>query len=187
MIKLILIFVYIGTFTIGGGASGIALIQQVLFENGIVNELGLNLNQNDFFAIIAISESTSGPIGINMASFIGFFKSGLIGAFIISSFYALPSFLILSLGYNFIKRNLNKNYMKNILKYVKISIVGIIYSVIIKIAFSEIIMNLNEIKNIILNTSIFLGMYILYRKYQNPLLLILIAVLAGSIYNVIII
>ena len=77
--------------------------------------------------------------------------------------------------------------MKNILKYVKISIVGIIYSVVIKIAFSEIIMNSNELENIILNTSIFLGMYILYRKYQNPLLLILIAVLAGSIYNVIII
>ena len=74
-----------------------------------------------------------------------------------------------------------------LLKYVKISIVGIIYSVVIKIAFSEIIMNSNELENIILNTSIFLGMYILYRKYQNPLLLILIAVLAGSIYNVIII
>lgn len=62
MIEVIFIFFYIGLFTIGGGMVAIPLIQQQVVERGLITE-------EFFHVIIAIAESTPGPIGINVATY----------------------------------------------------------------------------------------------------------------------
>ena len=65
LLQLALTFFSIGLFTIGGGQVAITLMQQSLVSTGIIS-------QAQFYNMVAISESTPGPIGINMATYIGY-------------------------------------------------------------------------------------------------------------------
>ena len=59
------VFFYIGLFTIGGGLVAISLMQQTIVERGLIST-------EQFYNMIAISESTPGPVGVNMATFLGY-------------------------------------------------------------------------------------------------------------------
>ena len=84
-------FLRIGAFTFGGGYAMIPLIQTEVVEkkNWITDK--------DILDIIAISESTPGPISINAATFIGYKICGFWGAFFSTFGLVLPSVVIISL------------------------------------------------------------------------------------------
>ncbi len=82
-------FFKIGLFTFGGGYAMIPLIQRE-----IVEKYGW-ITDEDILEIIAIAESTPGPIAINMATFIGHKRSGFWGSFCATLGVVLPSFLII--------------------------------------------------------------------------------------------
>ncbi len=87
-------FFKIGAFTFGGGYAMIPLIEKEVAENKkwVTNE--------DVLDIVAIAESTPGPISINAATFIGWKLSGRVGAFFATLGVVLPSFLcILAISY----------------------------------------------------------------------------------------
>ena len=90
-IELFLTFVKIGAFTFGGGYAMIPLIQKEVCENKKW------LSEKDISDIVAISESTPGPIAINSATFVGSRRAGFRGAFMATLGVVLPSFLIISL------------------------------------------------------------------------------------------
>ena len=90
-IELFLTFVKIGAFTFGGGYAMIPLIQKEVCENKKW------LSEKDISDIVAISESTPGPIAINAATFVGWRRAGFRGAFMATLGVVLPSFLIISL------------------------------------------------------------------------------------------
>ena len=74
-IDLFITMLKIGLFTFGGGYAMISLIrEQVLSHNW--------LSESDFLNMVAVSESTPGPIAVNMATFIGASQGGLLGSFI---------------------------------------------------------------------------------------------------------
>jgi chromate transporter len=86
---LFLTFAKIGAFTFGGGYAMIPLIQREVVDkkNWISNE--------DILDVIAIAESTPGPIAINSATFIGKKVAGIKGAVAATAGVVLPSFLII--------------------------------------------------------------------------------------------
>ena len=90
-IELFLTFMKIGAFTFGGGYAMIPLIQKEVCENKKW------LSEKDISDIVAISESTPGPIAINAATFIGYRRAGFFGACMATLGVVLPSFLIISL------------------------------------------------------------------------------------------
>lgn len=90
-IELFLTFMKIGAFTFGGGYAMIPLIQKEVCENKKW------LNEKDISDIVAISESTPGPIAINAATFVGYKTAGFFGACMATLGVVLPSFLIISL------------------------------------------------------------------------------------------
>ncbi|SFD11768.1 chromate transporter [Ruminococcus albus] len=90
-LDLFLTFMKIGAFTFGGGYAMIPLIQKEVCENKKW------LNEKDITDIVAISESTPGPIAINAATFVGYKTSGFLGACLATLGVVLPSFLIISL------------------------------------------------------------------------------------------
>ncbi|MBO4865572.1 MAG: chromate transporter [Ruminococcus sp.] len=90
-LDLFLTFMKIGAFTFGGGYAMIPLIQKEVCENKKW------LNEKDITDIVAISESTPGPIAINAATFVGYKTSGFVGACLATLGVVLPSFLIISL------------------------------------------------------------------------------------------
>ena len=81
----------IGAFTFGGGYAMIPLIQKEVCENKKW------LSEKDISDIVAISESTPGPIAINAATFVGYKTSGFLGACMATLGVVLPSFLIISI------------------------------------------------------------------------------------------
>ncbi len=88
---LVAVFFYIGLITIGGGQVGITIIQQIVVEN-----LHL-LSLDKFYNMVAISESTPGPIGINLATYVGTELYGVFGGFITTIGQVLPSLITIIL------------------------------------------------------------------------------------------
>ncbi len=89
VLLLLLTFLKIGAFTFGGGYAMIPLIQKEVVDKRkwISNE--------DILDIIAIAESTPGPIAINSATFVGYKTAGFWGSFCSTLGVVLPSFLII--------------------------------------------------------------------------------------------
>ena len=82
-------FFKIGAFTFGGGYAMIPLIQKETVEkNGWVTD-------DDILEIIAIAESTPGPIAVNSATFVGYRTCGVLGAACATFGVVLPSFVII--------------------------------------------------------------------------------------------
>ncbi len=82
-------FFKIGLFTFGGGYAMIAGVRENVVENKKW------LTEEEFFEIIAISESTPGPIAINMATFVGYRKKGILGSVLATLGVVLPSLVII--------------------------------------------------------------------------------------------
>lgn len=88
---LFLTFLKIGAFTFGGGYAMIPLIERELCEKKKW------LEKKDILEIIAIAESTPGPIAVNAATFVGYRTAGFLGAFLSTFGVVLPSFVIITL------------------------------------------------------------------------------------------
>ena len=90
LFELFWIFVYVGAFTIGGGLVAITLMQQELIGRGLITP-------ERFYNMVAISESTPGPIGINMATYLGYEFYGVWGGIITTVGTVLPSLIVILL------------------------------------------------------------------------------------------
>ncbi len=88
--ELFITFFKIGGFTFGGGYAMIPLIQKEVVDNKHW------VSDEDILDIVAIAESTPGPIAINSATFIGYKTAGVPGAFFATLGVVLPSFVIIS-------------------------------------------------------------------------------------------
>ncbi len=87
-------FFKIGAFTFGGGYAMVPLIQKEAVENHKW------ITDDDILEIIAIAESTPGPIAINSATFVGYRTCGVLGAMCATLGVVLPSFgVILAISY----------------------------------------------------------------------------------------
>lgn len=89
-LKLFLTFLEIGAVSFGGGYGMISLIREKVLLNGWLSEA-------EFLSFIAVSESTPGPLAVNMATFIGASQSGVLGALCATLGVVLPSFFIILL------------------------------------------------------------------------------------------
>lgn len=88
-LMLFLTFFKIGLFTFGGGYAMIAVIQREIVERKKW------IGQEDFLDIIAIAESTPGPLAINSATYVGYKTCGVLGSIFATLGVVLPSFIII--------------------------------------------------------------------------------------------
>lgn len=89
LLMLYLTFFKIGLFTFGGGFSMIGLMQDILVDKKKW------ISSEDMLDIVAIAESTPGPIAINTATFIGFKKQNILGAILATLGVITPSIIII--------------------------------------------------------------------------------------------
>ena len=85
-IDLLIGFLKVGLFSFGGGYVSIALIREIVLSYGWLDDEMLSY-------MIAVSESTPGPIMVNLATYIGSTKGGILGAFIATTAVVIPAFL----------------------------------------------------------------------------------------------
>lgn len=136
LFDLFITFFKIGLFTFGGGYAMIPLIkEQVVDKKKWISE-------DELLEIIAIAESTPGPIAINMATYIGFKQKKILGSILTTSGVVLPSIIIIvALSYIY------EAFMSNM--YVKYAFVGIKCAVSILIIKAGINMIKKMKKNVI--------------------------------------
>lgn len=105
LLQLMLTFFYVGIFTIGGGLVAITLMYGPIVEGGLISS-------EQFYNMVAISESTPGPIGINMATYIGYQLYGVAGGIATTAATVLPSLLIIMIIARFFNRFQEKPLVK---------------------------------------------------------------------------
>lgn len=128
-IKLLAAFLKIGLFSFGGAYGAIPLIRDVVLENQW-------MDAEMFSNLVALSESTPGPIMVNMATYVGSKQGGFLGALAATTGVVLPSFLILLavtiLFHNFLKFK----KVQAVLKGIKPCLMGVILATGIYMAVS---------------------------------------------------
>ena len=125
-------FFYIGLFTVGGGLVAITLMQQTIVEKGLISV-------DQFYNMIAISESTPGPVGINMATYLGYEFYGIPGAIITSIGEVLPSIItILIIARIIIKFRENK-CVQNIFSYLRPAGSGMVLVICVQMLMNVLI------------------------------------------------
>lgn len=112
-------FLKVGCFAFGGAYGAIPIIRDVVLSYGWLNDETLTY-------MIAVSESTPGPIMVNLATYIGSSQGGLLGALVATLAVILPAFFIILFLTALLKNALQNKYVQAILKGVKPCIIGII-------------------------------------------------------------
>ena len=127
ILVLFLSFFKIGAFTFGGGYAMLSLL-----ENEFVSKRGW-LTKDEFLDMLAIAESTPGPIAINSATFIGYKTAGVIGSAFATLGVVLPSFIIIYIISLFLDKFLALTIVANAFKGIQACVVYLIGSVGIKL------------------------------------------------------
>lgn len=130
-LKLIWSYLKIGMFGFGGGYAMLALIEREIVGPGWITE-------QMFTDIVAISQMTPGPIGINSATYIGYVAPGIagytgiiwgiLGSLICTLVIVLPSFLLVSYTSHFITRHKESAFVKGVFSGLRPVVVGLIAS-----------------------------------------------------------
>ncbi|MDD7413906.1 MAG: chromate transporter [Eubacteriales bacterium] len=115
-------FLKIGAFTFGGGYAMIALL-----ENEFIARRGW-LEQDEFLDMVAIAESTPGPVAINSATYIGYRLGRVPGAIVSTVAVSLPSFAIIYLISLFFDRFLSLTYVARAFRGIQVCVVYLIFS-----------------------------------------------------------
>ena len=112
-------FLKVGLFAFGGAYGAIPLIRDVVLSYGWIEDEMLTY-------MIAVSESTPGPIMVNLATYVGSSQAGFLGALIATTAVVFPSFIIILLIMILLKKLLKNQYVQAVLRGLKPCIIGII-------------------------------------------------------------
>ncbi len=121
-------FFKIGLFTFGGGYAMVAVFERELVEKKKW------LGDEEFTDIIAIAESTPGPLAINSATYVGYKVSGVLGSFFATLGVVLPSFSIILVISLFFDRFLEFEYVNYAFRGIQACVAFLILSAGIKMA-----------------------------------------------------
>ncbi len=185
LLDLFLGFLYVGCFSFGGAYAAIPLIREVVLQYGWINDETLSY-------MIAISESTPGPIMVNLATYIGASQAGFVGALVATTAVVFPAFLIIIIVLALLKNMLENKYIKAILNGMKPSITGIImgiglYMILQNCEVTKSLHNIN-IRSLVMTLLLLLiyyGSRKFLKKKLTPIKLIIISAVLGIISNAI--
>lgn len=117
----------IGLFTFGGGYAMIHIL-----DNEFVTKKKW-IDSDEFMDLVTIAESTPGPIAINCSTYIGYKKSGFIGAFFATLGMCLPTFTIIFVISLFFDRFLEITWFASAFRGIQVCVIFIIFSAGIKL------------------------------------------------------
>ena len=126
LLRLFLTMFKIGLFTFGGGYAMIAIIERELVERKKW------IDHEEYMDMIAIAESTPGPLAINSATYVGYKICGLFGSLFATLGVVLPSFIIIFIISLFFDKFLSLNYVEYAFRGIQACVAFLILSAGIK-------------------------------------------------------
>lgn len=184
--KLFYIFLRIGIFSFGGGLAMIALIQ-----NEVVEKQGW-LTAQEFTDVVATSQITPGPVGINTATYTGYMAVvnagypewlGIAGAFSASFAVILLPLVLMLLVCKFLLRNKDNPLIASAMSTLRLAIVGLIAAAALLMVTPE---NFGTYAvsptQLFVSIGIFLTVFVASFKFKaSPILLILLSGVVGAL------
>ena len=176
-------FLKIGLFAVGGGMATLPFLRELSTRTGW-------FSQDLITDMIAISESTPGPIGINMATYVGCNIAGLFGGFIATMGELLPSLIIVIIISKSLERFRNAKAVGDAFYGLRPAVTGLIAAAgisVIQVAMIQLelyketnsLLNLVDWKKLLLFVVMFIGI----RKFKwHPVIYIAISAVVGLIF-----
>lgn len=121
LLDLFIGFLRVGCFSFGGAYAAIPLIRDVVLEYGWLTDEMLTY-------MIAVSESTPGPIMVNLATYIGSSQAGLLGALLATLAVILPAFVIILLVMLVLRNIISNKYVQAVLDGLKSCVIGVVFA-----------------------------------------------------------
>lgn len=172
LMKLFLVFAKIGLFTFGGGMAMISL-----FSSELVSKRKW-ISDEEMLDIVAVAESTPGPLAINTATYIGFKKEGILGGIIASLGVIFPSLVIICIVAFFYDQFIA-------IELVKKAFNGIVASVIILIMFSVIKLSKGIKNSGIWYVNLILILLTIFFRLVLPNISTILLILVGGIVGIV--
>lgn len=173
-LQLFITFFKIGLFGFGGGAAMLSLIQ---FE--VVEHYGW-ITASEFTNMVAVSQITPGPIGINCATYAGYLATGnILGSAVATISLVLPSFIIMMLLIAFIAKKKDNRYIDSVMRILRPVVIGLIAAAALLLITEETFGAgyLDWIAWLI-----FAGAFIVTKWFRlSPILMILFAAIIGLV------
>ena len=177
-LQLFYTFFKIGLFGFGGGYAMLSMIQ-----GEVVTRYGW-LTSQEFTDIVAISQMTPGPIGINSATYVGFTATGSVwGSIIATLAVVLPSFILMLAISKFFLKYQKHPVGEAVFSGLRPAVVGLLASAALVLMNAENFSSPKEdMYSFIISCLIFLVAFVGTRKYKiNPILMIVACGIAGLI------
>lgn len=185
-LELFLTFLKIGAVAFGGGYAMISFIRDEVLAHGWLTE-------GELLNIIAVAESTPGPIAVNMATFVGATQGGPLGSALATLGVVLPAFLIMLLIAAVLKNFLEYQGVKAVMRCVRPCAIALILGTSLTLFMSNLLGITKGIlggispdfKGLILLGLIFLISFVIKKikgKKPSPILMIGISALLGVIF-----
>ncbi len=169
LLKLSWVFLKIGTFTFGGGFVIIPMI-----ENEVVNNYSW-LTKAEFIDAVTLGQITPGPIIIS-ATFIGYKVCGIVGATIATASVILPSFIMICLATEAIKKFRENKILANFLRGARIAVIGMVFDAGVSIGRSSLV----DLKTVLIAAASIICLF----KYKiNPIWVLLGAGMVGLVWG----
>ncbi|MCQ2247844.1 MAG: chromate transporter [Treponema sp.] len=127
ILGLFFVFFYIGLFAVGGGLVAATFMQQALVEQYHL------ITEEQFYAMLAISESTPGPVGINLATYIGTELHGIPGGIIATFGEVLPSLIVIVIIAKFFSKFQEKPLVKSIFSTLRPVTSGLVLIALVRV------------------------------------------------------
>lgn len=173
MLILFLKFVYTGFVAFGGGLATIPILHDLFVDSGMVSE-------KLFYDMVSISQSTPGPIGLNLATYTGYANGGIIGSIIASFGIIVSSILCVSIIVRIYDKFKTNKYVIRIMGGIKAAFAGVILAAFLKILKNCIfenfegltLMNLfNYLKFIDIRAVILVAIFtLMISKFKGPMI-----------------
>lgn len=173
-------FVQIGLFAVGGGMATLPFLQRLGERTGW-------FDQQLITDMIAISESTPGPIGINMATFVGYNTAGVFGGIVATLAEILPSIIIVVLVSKSLARFSSSKYVTYAFYGLRPAVTGLIAAAVVSV-FRTAVLDFDLYQQTGVLSDLISLKYILFfaimlagiRKFKkSPILYIAISAMAG--------
>lgn len=180
LFELFLGFLKVGCFSFGGAYAAIPLIRDIVLSYGWIDDEMLTY-------MIAVSESTPGPIMVNIATYVGILKGGGLGAAVATFAVVLPAFLIVLVITAALSRASRNRYVQAVLDGIRPCIIGIILETGMVMTVQNMFpgrcksVDLRSILITLLLSIIYFGQRYITKKNLSPILFICIAAVVGII------
>ena len=171
LLELLWTFFYIGLFTIGGGQVAITLMYEPMVEGNLITA-------DQFYNMVAVSESTPGPIGINMATYIGCELYGVIGGILVTFATVLPSFIIILVIAKFFDKYQEKPLVKSVftcIRPVSAGLIAVAAYEVLKISVIQVF----SIQRLLI---FLVALVLLLRKKTSIIFVMILGAIAGILF-----